>query len=96
VVSAVAKNPLGNGLRRYWFAAWGFDALYDFVFVKPYLWFTRVNAKDGVDVAIGFIPTTLRAMHAALARSQTGQIRWYAMGVAAGAVIVLGAAVLLP
>jgi len=96
VVDAVAKNPVGNGLRRYWFAAWGFDALYDFLFVKPYLWFTRVNAKDGVDVAIGFIPTTLRAMHAALARTQTGQIRWYAMGVAAGAVIVLGAAVLLP
>jgi NADH-quinone oxidoreductase subunit L len=96
VVDAIAKNPVGSGLRRYWFAAWGFDALYDFLFVKPYLWFTRVNAKDGVDVAIGFIPTSLRAMHGALARTQGGQLRWYAMGMAAGAVIVLGAAVFLP
>jgi len=96
VVDAVAKNPIGNGLRRYWFAAWGFDAAYDFLFVKPYLWFTRVNAKDGCDVAIGMIPTALRAAHGAFARSQTGQIRWYAMGVAAGAVLVLGAVVLLP
>jgi NADH-quinone oxidoreductase subunit L len=90
VVAAVAQNPVGSGLRRYWFAAWGFDWLYDKLFVQPYLWFTRVNAKDGVDVAIGFIPTTLRAMHGSLARTQNGQIRWYAMGVAAGAVIVVG------
>jgi NADH-quinone oxidoreductase subunit L len=95
VVDAVAKNPIGNGLRRYWFAAWGFDAAYDFLFVKPYLWFMRVNAKDAADVAIGLIPMGLRAAHGAIARTQTGQIRWYAMGVAAGAVLVLGAVALL-
>jgi NADH-quinone oxidoreductase subunit L len=94
-VEAIAKNPLGSVLRRYWFSAWGFDWLYDRLFVMPYLWFTRVNAKDGLDVALGFIPTGLRAMHGALARTQTGQIRWYAMGVAAGAVVVLGTVILL-
>jgi NADH-quinone oxidoreductase subunit L len=94
VVAAVAQNPVGSGLRRYWFAAWGFDWLYDRLFVAPYLWFTRVNAKDAADVAIGLIPTTLRAMHGSLARTQNGQIRWYAMGVAAGAVIVVGTVLL--
>ena len=84
------KNAVGDALRRLWLNAWGFDWLYDKLFVQPYLWFTRVNAKDGVDVAIGLIPTTLRAMHGTLARTQNGQIRWYAMGVAAGAVIVVG------
>ncbi len=96
VVEAVARNPVGNGLRRFWFNAWLFDWAYDLLFVKPYLWFTRVNAKDAADVAIGLIPTTLRAAHTAIARTQSGQMRWYAMGMAAGAVIVLGAAVLLP
>jgi NADH-quinone oxidoreductase subunit L len=95
VVDAIAKNPVGSGLRRYWFAAWGFDWLYDRLFVQPYLWFTRVNAKDGIDVAIGFIPTTLKGLHGALARTQTGQIRWYAMGIVAGAIVVIGM-VLLP
>jgi NADH-quinone oxidoreductase subunit L len=47
-------------------------------------------------VAIGMIPTTLRAIHGQLVRTQTGQIRWYAMGMAAGTVVVLGAAVFLP
>ena len=95
VVDGVAKNPVGSLLRRYWFAAWGFDWIYDKLFVVPYLWFTRVNAKDAADVAIGMIPTTLRGAHSALARTQTGQIRWYAMGVAAGAVLILGAVALL-
>jgi NADH-quinone oxidoreductase subunit L len=90
------KNFVGDALRRLWLNAWGFDWLYDRLFVKPYLWFTRVNQKDGIDVAIGFIPSSLRALHGALARTQNGQIRWYAMAMAAGAVIVLGAAVLLP
>ena len=90
LVDAVAKNPLGALLRRFWFNAWGFDWLYDQFFRKPYLWFIRVNAKDGIDVAIGFIPTSLRALHGALARTQTGQIRWYAMGMATGAVVVIG------
>jgi NADH-quinone oxidoreductase subunit L len=85
------QNPAGNALRTLWLNAWGFDWLYDKLFVQPYLWFTRVNQNDGVDVAIGFIPASLRAMHGALSRTQTGQIRWYAAGVAAGAVIVLGA-----
>ena len=65
----------GTKLATYtsnWFSAWGFDWLYDRLFRFPYLWFTRVNAKDGLDVAIGFIPTSLRAMHGALARTQTG------------------------
>jgi NADH-quinone oxidoreductase subunit L len=96
VVDAVAQNPVGGLLRRYWFSAWGFDWLYDRLFVKPYLWIVRVNARDGADVAIGLIPISLRALHGVLVRTQNGQLRWYAMGMAAGAVIVLGAAVLLP
>ena len=93
---AVARrNVVGDALRRLWLNAWGFDWLYDQLFRKPYLWFVRVNAKDGIDVAIGAIPVSLRAMHGALARTQSGQLRWYATGVAAGAVLVLGAVVLL-
>ncbi|MBI3172038.1 MAG: NADH-quinone oxidoreductase subunit L, partial [Hydrocarboniphaga effusa] len=95
LVDAIAGNPAGALLRRYWFNAWGFDWLYDRLFRQPYLWFVRVNANDGIDVAIGFIPSSLQAMHGALAKTQTGQIRWYAMGVAAGAVLVLGVVVVL-
>ena len=95
LVNAIATNPVGALLRRYWFNAWGFDWLYDLILRRPYLWFVRINEKDAADSAIGLIPTSLRSLHDVLVRTQTGQIRWYAMSVAAGAVLVLGAVVLL-
>jgi NADH-quinone oxidoreductase subunit L len=85
------RNPLGNALRALWLNAWGFDWLYDLVFRRPYLWFVRVNAADGIDVAIGYIPVALGRLNQALAATQTGSLRWYAAGVAAGAVVVIGA-----
>jgi NADH-quinone oxidoreductase subunit L len=36
-----------------------------------------------------------RAVHGVLSRSQTGSIRWYAMGLALGAVVFLGIIVML-
>ena len=89
------RNALGNSLRALWLNAWGFDWLYDQLFRAPYLWFVRVNANDGVDVALGFIPKALRAMNGALALTQTGRIRWYAAGIAAGAVLAVGAALVI-
>ncbi|HUR40790.1 MAG TPA: NADH-quinone oxidoreductase subunit L [Verrucomicrobiae bacterium] len=94
LVDALAKNPIGAVLRKTWQNAWWFDWTYDLVFKRPFLWFTRVNAKDGFDVAIGFIPLSLRALYGVAARTQTGQIRWYAMSIVAGAVLVLGVVLL--
>jgi NADH-quinone oxidoreductase subunit L len=87
------RNALGNSLRALWLNAWGFDWLYDLLFKQPYLWFVRVNANDGIDQALSYIPKALRGFNKALALSQTGRIRWYAAGVAAGAVLVIGAVV---
>jgi len=93
--SLARKNVVGDALRRLWLNAWAFDWLYDLLFKRPYLWFVRVNAGDGVDQMIGLIPTSLRALHGAVAQTQTGRIRWYAAGMAVGAVLILGAVAVL-
>jgi len=67
----------------------GFDALYDFVFKKPFLWFVRVNPNDAFDVAIGLIPVGLGKLHGVLSRMQNGRLRWYAAAMGAGSVAVL-------
>ncbi|MGH6629822.1 MAG: hypothetical protein ACREB3_08830, partial [Burkholderiales bacterium] len=82
-------------LHRFWKAAWGFDWLYELLFVRPYLWFVRVNRNDGFDVAIGAIPTVLGAAHGQLARTQSGRLRWYAAAVGAGACLLVAGVVLL-
>ncbi|MCC7499646.1 MAG: NADH-quinone oxidoreductase subunit L, partial [Bryobacterales bacterium] len=46
---AAARNLVFGMLHRYWFSGWGFDWLYDRVFVRPFLWAARINRSDFVD-----------------------------------------------
>lgn len=93
-VNAVASSAPGRFLSAWWFAAWGFDWLYDKIFVQPYLFFCRVLARDPIDGAIGIVPRLARGGHGVLSRSETGHLRWYAISIAGGAVLVLAAVLL--
>ena len=94
VVSAVAQSGPGRFLGAWWFAAWGFDWLYDKLFVKPYLLACRLLGHDPIDSSIGVIPHLARGGHGLLSRSETGQLRWYAVSLVGGAVLVLAAVML--
>jgi NADH-quinone oxidoreductase subunit L len=76
-------------LARWWVQGWGFDWLYDRLLVRTFVWFARVNIRDGIDLAVLTIPAALRALNGALVRTESGRIRWYAAGMAAGAVLVI-------
>ena len=92
-VSAVANSGIGRVLSAWWFAAWGFDWIYDKLFVKPYLLISHMLRKDPVDRGIGLIPRLARGGHVAMSKTETGQLRWYTASIAVGAVLVLGAVV---
>ncbi|MFP6862968.1 NADH-quinone oxidoreductase subunit L [Pseudomonas sp.] len=87
--TAVAQSAPGRFLSAWWFAAWGFDWLYDKLFVQPYLLVCRLLGHDPIDRSIGLIPRLARGGNALLASSETGQVRWYATSIAGGAVLVL-------
>jgi NADH-quinone oxidoreductase subunit L len=98
----LAKPQLAEGLKnrfaivwKFFRSAFGFDWLYDLVFVRPYLWFVHINRHDGIDVAIGTIPMMLRSAHARLAKTQSGQTRWYIGAMGIGAVVLVATVVLL-
>lgn len=93
--SAVAASAPGRFLSAWWFAAWGFDWLYDKLFVQPYLLICRLLGRDPIDLGIGLVPRLARGGNAVLARAQTGQVRWYAASIAGGAVLVLAALLFL-
>ena len=76
-------------MSAWWFAAWGFDWLYDKLFVQPYLLLCRLLGRDPIDRGIGLVPRLVRGGNALLARSENGQVRWYAASIAGGAVLVL-------
>ncbi|AZL69640.1 NADH-quinone oxidoreductase subunit L [Pseudomonas sichuanensis] len=92
-VSSIANSGIGRVLSAWWFAAWGFDWIYDKLFVKPYLLICHILRKDPVDRSIGLIPRMARGGNVAMSKTETGQLRWYTASIAVGAVLVLGAVV---
>jgi NADH-quinone oxidoreductase subunit L len=95
IVKSIAASSIGQFLTKWWFAAWGFDWLYDKVFVKPFLFVVSVIRRDPVDKTFNLIPAAVQQMHHALSATQNGSVRWYAATIAAGVVIILAALVLL-
>jgi NADH-quinone oxidoreductase subunit L len=90
IPAALKVNPATAWLGRYWQSAFGFDWLYDRLLVKPFLWLVHIARHDVFDVAIGGVPVALSGLNKLSARTQTGQLRWYAVSVAFGAVVIIG------
>jgi NADH-quinone oxidoreductase subunit L len=91
----LVQTPLGAALHRWWFAGWGFDALYNWTVVYPYIWLARINRNDGIDLFYRWIAWVNQVGYRAVSATQTGRIRSYAAGLAIGAVFVIGLVVLL-
>jgi NADH-quinone oxidoreductase subunit L len=89
------RTPLGTALQRFWLAGWGFDWLADQVFIRPFVWLANLDKDDAIDRLYQGMAWLGKACHRALSRTQTGQIRWYAVGIVVGAAVVVGMAVFL-
>ncbi len=86
----LSESPGWSNVRRFWFSGWGFDWLYEKLFINPFLWIARTNRNDVIDSGYAAIAHLNRIVHDALSKTQTGVIRWYAIGMAFGAVVFLG------
>ena len=94
-VASLVRTPVGTVLHRFWFAGWGFDWVYDTFVVRPFMWTARFNKNDFFDLIYQAIAWVSQALHRILSLTQTGKVRWYAMGIAAGAVITIAIVVFL-
>ena len=85
----LTASPAGNALRRFWRSGWGFDRLYDVVVVLPFLLAARINRRDIIDYIYVCIAGLTRALHVLLSETQTGRLRWYALVLTAGTVVLI-------
>ena len=76
-------------LRKWWLAGWGFDALYDFLIVRPLVTIANWNRRDIIDSLYNGAAILVRFTHVLVSHSQTGRLRWYAGGIALGTVVLL-------
>jgi NADH-quinone oxidoreductase subunit L len=88
-VQEITGGGLPALLRKYWFSGWGFDWLYDHVFVFPIVWLSVINKNDFIDLFYNGIASVNRTFNRQLVKTQSGQLRWYAVGILIGAVITL-------
>ena len=84
-----AEDLKQNLLQKFFFSGWGFDWLYDKIIVRPIIFFAKINKNDFIDYIYTFIALLNSKLNHILAKTQTGKIRWYAMGIVLGAVITL-------
>lgn len=87
LADALVANPIGHALQQWWFADWGFDWIYDKAFVEPFIWVTRTNKSDFVDAFYTGVARLADLSYRGLSKTETGQVRWYAAGMAAGSVL---------
>lgn len=81
--------------NRFWYSGWGFDYLYDLLFVKPFVWMSNINKSDVVDRAYDGIVNITTFFHDTFARTQNGTMRWYIMGIVIGAIFILSIGLIL-
>jgi NADH-quinone oxidoreductase subunit L len=82
------RSPAYQAACRFSLSGWGFDWLYDHLFVRPYLAFTRFDRDDGIDAVYRALADATRASSRVLSATQSGRVRSYATGILLGAVLV--------
>ena len=87
LADAMVANPVGRALHQWWFSGWGFDWLYDKAFVQPFIRAAEINKSDFVDAFYTGVARLTELFYRGLSETETGRLRWYTMGMAAGSVL---------
>lgn len=92
------EDPLKHsvpGLYQFWHNGWSFDALYNFCFVRPFVWLSAVNKQDFIDAFYNGIGQLTIWFHDVFVRTQNGVLRWYITGIVVGALLIMTLSLLL-
>lgn len=83
------QSALGSELYHWCYNGLGFDALFDLIFVKPFLFIGRLLKIDPVDKAWNILPAFAIAGNKMTSWVQTGSLRGYATSMGIGMAVLL-------
>jgi NADH-quinone oxidoreductase subunit L len=86
---AMAQSFGHSKLNKFFEKGWGFDKLYDTLFVKPIVWLSVIDKDDFFDwwnIGISRLALLLNRL---LGITQNGKLRWYLMSFAIGIALIL-------
>jgi NADH-quinone oxidoreductase subunit L len=78
-----------SAAANFLFSGWGFDWFYDRVFVRPIVWLAEIDRHDFIDYFYTLIAWITGLGNKILKQTQTGNLRWYAMGIIIGAILTI-------
>src|SRR3954468_1138685 len=83
------QMPEMMDVRNFLYKGWGFDGLYNLIFVRPFVYLTSVNKSDFFDQLYKGIAFGSRKLNESFSVSQNGSLRWYVAGVLIGILFIL-------
>ena len=78
-----------SGINKFFEKGWGFDKLYDVLFVKPVVWLSVIDKNDFIDYWNKWLSGLALSANRILSITQNGKIRWYLLSFAIGIAIIL-------
>jgi NADH-quinone oxidoreductase subunit L len=76
-------------LHGFWYSGWGFDTLYNTLFVRPFVYLATINKRDVIDKLYQGLVSMANALNGLLSWTQSGILRWYMIGIVIGAIVMV-------
>ena len=76
-------------INKFFEKGWGFDKLYDALFVRPVLWLSVIDKNDFFDLWNKGLSRLALFLNRLLSYTQNGKVRWYLLSFVIGIVIIL-------
>tara|TARA_B110000444_G_scaffold64384_1_gene60302 strand:- start:542 stop:2377 length:1836 start_codon:yes stop_codon:yes gene_type:complete len=82
-------------LRQFFLRGWGFDGLYQHLFLTPFTTLAQLNRKDIVDQLPARVVQLSLTLHKTFSQLQNGQLRFYITTLACAAIIILASTLVI-
>jgi NADH-quinone oxidoreductase subunit L len=76
-------------LHGFWYSGWGFDTVYNTLFVRPFVFLATINKRDVIDKLYDGLVSMANAFNRLLSWTQSGILRWYMIGIVIGAIVMV-------
>ena len=86
---SLSESYSHSKINKYFEKGWGFDKLYDTLFVRPIVWLSVVDKDDFFDLWNKGLARLALFFNRVLSTAQNGKLRWYLLSFVIGIVIIL-------
>jgi NADH-quinone oxidoreductase subunit L len=87
--SRYAEKINHSKVADFFLQGWGFDKIYESLVVRPVVWLSQVDEKDFIDLWNKGLAKLFGLLNRLIGFTQNGKIRWYAMVLAIGLVVLI-------